>query len=171
MSRRNLASSLADLTIASKSAHRREVRKQGYVGAGAGLAVGLVLGAAAALLLAPQSGKETRDQIAETGVKTYNAVKERGTEIIATAKEKGAEAIEVAKEKGAEMVETVKETGARLAQRVKGVEEECACTDEVVCVACEPAECCCEAEAACCCEEPAEEACCCCEAAEEEKEA
>ena len=139
--RRDWVGSLSDLTIASKSAHRRAVRNQGYKGLGAGLAVGLIVGAAAGVLLAPQSGKETRDQMAEAGAKAYRTVKEKGSEIIDAAQSRGAEVVEMARDKGSEVLDAVKETGVRLADRVRGADGEADCLEDVVvCEAVEPEE-------------------------------
>ena len=132
---KGLFGTIADLTIASKAEQRRAARNEGYKGFGAGILIGLVVGAAAGILFAPQSGAETRGQIADTSVKAYNAVKEKGAEIIEAAQEKGVQVVEAAKEKGAEVISEVKEHGTKLVERVRGLTEEVQDEENIVCEA------------------------------------
>ena len=134
---KGLFGTIADLTIASKADQRRAVRNEGYKGFGAGILIGLVVGAAAGILFAPQSGEETRGQIADTSVKAYNAVKEKGAEIIDAAHEKGVQVVEAAKEKGAEVINGVREHGSKLVERVRGLTEDAADEENIVCEAAE----------------------------------
>ena len=81
------------------------------LGTGAFLA-GAVIGAGIALLLAPQSGAETRDMLREYAEKAKDDIKERGQGAKATfntAMERGKAAFESAKERGKETLETAKD--------------------------------------------------------------
>lgn len=66
-----------------------------------GVAIGSAVGAAAALLYAPQSGAETRQFIGEKA----DEVKVRGTEYAGIAREKASEAVDVTKQKAAALAE------------------------------------------------------------------
>ncbi|GAB4416965.1 MAG: hypothetical protein Kow002_03150 [Anaerolineales bacterium] len=102
-----------------------------------GFIVGGLTGAVVSLLMAPQSGEETRALIKDKSIELRDKaqitaeealakaeaaaaeararademakqLKERGTEVVSTAKEKGQEVIATAKTKGSEAVENVK---------------------------------------------------------------
>ena len=84
---------------------------------------GAFIGAGIALLLAPQSGAETRnllrtyanrarDEMAERGrqaKETFDSAYERGKEAFESVKERGKEAFETAKERGKEGLDTAKD--------------------------------------------------------------
>jgi gas vesicle protein len=65
---------------------------------------GLILGAAAGLLFAPKSGKETRDAI---GAKAQE-VKQKAQSASSTVKDKVHHGVDVAKEKGSRAVDAMK---------------------------------------------------------------
>jgi gas vesicle protein len=74
---------------------------------------GALVGAGIALLLAPQSGTESRKMLRDYVGQAKDELIERGREAKATfetAKEHGREAFEFAKERGKNMYETAKET-------------------------------------------------------------
>ena len=80
------------------------------LGTGAFLA-GAVIGAGIALLLAPQSGAETRDMLREYAERAKEDLAERGQEAkatLATAMDRGKAAFESAKERGKDTLETAK---------------------------------------------------------------
>ncbi len=116
-----------------------------------GFIVGGLTGAVVSLLMAPQSGEETRALIKDKSIELRDKaqmsaeealaraeaaaaearahadeiaqqLKERGTEVVSTAKEKGQEALTSAKEKSAEAVESVKKA-ARPKTKKSGTEE------------------------------------------------
>jgi gas vesicle protein len=74
---------------------------------------GALIGAGAALLLAPQSGTETRSMLRDYAGRAKDELRERSRQAKATldtAKERGREAFEFAKERGKEAYASVKET-------------------------------------------------------------
>jgi gas vesicle protein len=74
---------------------------------------GALIGAGAALLLAPQSGTETRNMLKEYADRAKGELAERGRQAKATldtAREKGREAFESAKERGKESYNSLRET-------------------------------------------------------------
>jgi gas vesicle protein len=71
----------------------------------AGLFVGALVGAAAALLLAPQSGEETRTYIREKGIE----LREQADEITAEARKRAEEFQAQARDKAAELQTRVQE--------------------------------------------------------------
>lgn len=85
-----------------------------------GFVVGGVAGAVAALLLAPQSGEETRNLIKDKSIELRDKAAEQA-EIVATkasafaddAKVRGKDAYENARTRGKEAIDTVKKTVAR----------------------------------------------------------
>jgi len=116
-----------------------------------GFIVGGLTGAVVSLLMAPQSGEETRALIKDKSIELRDKaqmsaeealaraeaaaaearahadeiaqqLKERGSEVVTTAKEKGQEALTSAKEKSAEAVESVKKA-ARPKTKKSGSEE------------------------------------------------
>lgn len=82
-----------------------------------GTLIGGFVGAAAALLLAPKSGKELRSDISEQA----SIAKEKTTKFTATAYEKGSEIASKAKEKSASIAKTVSEQSGKVASKVKEV--------------------------------------------------
>lgn len=82
-----------------------------------GTLIGTFVGAAAALLLAPKSGKELRHDISEQAI----AAKEKTTQITTTAYEKGSEIATKAKEKSASIAKAVSEQSEKVASKVKEV--------------------------------------------------
>ena len=85
----------------------------------AGFVVGGLAGAAAALLLAPQSGEETRAQIQQQGIElqaraqeTLGEARKKADELIAEAKEQGKVVLQEQKakiEEGRKIVEEIEE--------------------------------------------------------------
>lgn len=74
---------------------------------------GALIGAGVALLLAPQSGAETRNMLRDYAGRTKDELWERGKEAKATfdsAVERGKEAFETVRERGKEAYETGRET-------------------------------------------------------------
>ena len=65
---------------------------------------GLVLGAVAALLFAPKSGKETREAISSTAHDVKQKAQQTGEQV----KEKVHRGVEVAKDKGGRTIEAIK---------------------------------------------------------------
>jgi len=85
-----------------------------------GFIVGGVAGAVAALLLAPQSGEETRAFIKDKSIElrdkaqmTADEARVKVGEVAAQAKTRGKEVIDEARTKGKEAIETVKKSVAR----------------------------------------------------------
>ena len=81
------------------------------VGTGAFLA-GAVIGAGIALLLAPQSGAQTREMLRDYAERAKEDLRERGQEAKATlssAMDRGKAAFESAKQQGKETLDTAKE--------------------------------------------------------------
>lgn len=86
-----------------------------------GIIIGSIVGAATALLMAPKSGKELRDDInhqvgtlKEKSGEWKETVMEKGTEITTTAKEKTDQLRQVAMEKGSNVTEMVKDKAEQL---------------------------------------------------------
>ena len=73
------------------------MNKDHVVGLGIGLLSGAVIGGVIALLYAPQSGKETRQQIKEKTVEVAGAIKEKASGIVDAVKEKTSGAIHAIK--------------------------------------------------------------------------
>jgi gas vesicle protein len=74
---------------------------------------GALIGAGIALLLAPQSGAETRNMLRDYAGRTRDELMERGRDAKATfdsAIERGKEAFETVRERGKEAYETGRET-------------------------------------------------------------
>lgn len=80
-----------------------------------GAIVGGIVGAVTALLLAPKSGKEMREDINEQAA----ALKERSLQLKDTAVEKGSEWISIAKEKSSEIAKTVNKQSQQVVEKVK----------------------------------------------------
>lgn len=117
-----------------------------------GAVVGGVIGAAAALFLAPKTGQEMRDdlstqatQIKEKSIELsaiakdkateYSAVaKDKATKYSAVAKEKATELTATAKEKTEEMTKTIQEQTEQITDKVKSLKKtvESAANDEAV---------------------------------------
>ena len=81
-----------------------------------GAVIGGVVGAAAALLLAPKSGKEMRDDFStqavhlkEKGIEISTVAKDKATEITSVAKDKASEYTSVAKDKASELTSVAKD--------------------------------------------------------------
>lgn len=80
-----------------------------------GAIVGGIVGAVTALLLAPKSGKEMREDLNEQAA----ILKERSLQLKDTAVEKGNEWISLAKEKSAEIAKTVNKQSQQVVEKVK----------------------------------------------------
>lgn len=80
-----------------------------------GAIVGGIVGAVTALLLAPKSGKEMREDINEQAA----VLKERSLQLKDTAVEKGSEWISIAKEKSSEIAKTVNKQSQQVVEKVK----------------------------------------------------
>ncbi len=78
----------------------------------AGLIVGGLVGAAVALLLAPQSGEETRATIRDRGIE----LKERAVEYGEAARQRALEAVEEAKERAERAIEDLTKRTEELAE-------------------------------------------------------
>jgi gas vesicle protein len=108
---------------------------QGNEGASffAGLVIGGLIGAALALLLAPQSGEETRAQIRDRSLEYKDRAEEglfearqRATEVghraqvqVAALQEKGKEALEKGKQSAAEVIEKGKQSATEALEKGK----------------------------------------------------
>lgn len=102
---------------------------QGDSGAGSflfGAVVGGVIGAAAALFLAPKTGKEMRDdfstqavQLKDKGIEISAVAKDKATEFTSVAKDKAVEFTTVAKEKTDEVTKSLQEQSGQLVEKVK----------------------------------------------------
>ncbi|MBO0160233.1 YtxH domain-containing protein, partial [Vibrio parahaemolyticus] len=79
------------------------------------LLIGGGIGAIIALLFAPKSGQELREDIADATRKGL----EKGRETAAHLQEKAGEYYEVSREKGGELIQTAQEKGGELAERGK----------------------------------------------------
>jgi gas vesicle protein len=97
----------------------------------AGFIIGSLAGAAAALLMAPQSGEETRTMIREKGielkdraVETYEEALTRAEKALEEARVKAEQAIEETRLRAEEMANLAKEKAADLQQRGQVVLEE-----------------------------------------------
>ncbi|MCZ2257952.1 YtxH domain-containing protein [Sporosarcina sp. G11-34] len=86
----------------------------------AGALVGGVIGAAAALFLAPKTGKEMRDDLSEQAVH----LKDKGIEISTVAKEKATEYTSAAKGKATEYTTVAKEKATEFGVAAKGKTDE-----------------------------------------------
>jgi gas vesicle protein len=73
------------------------MNKDHAIGFGIGLLAGAVIGGVIALLYAPQSGKETRQQIKEKATEIAGAVKDKTTEVVDAIKEKTTGAVHALK--------------------------------------------------------------------------
>jgi gas vesicle protein len=82
-----------------------------------GSLIGGLVGASVALLLAPKSGKELREDINDQAT----VVKERTNQLTATAKEKGTELAGAAKEKGDYFSKTISEQSSEIINKVKSL--------------------------------------------------
>lgn len=80
-----------------------------------GAIVGGIVGAVTALLFAPKSGKEMREDLNEQAA----VLKERSLKLKDTAVEKGSEWISLAKEKSAEIAKTVNKQSQQVVEKVK----------------------------------------------------
>jgi gas vesicle protein len=74
-----------------------KMNKDQVVSFGIGLLAGAVIGGVIALLYAPQSGKETRQQIKEKATEVAGAVKEKASEVVDAVKEKASGAVHALK--------------------------------------------------------------------------
>lgn len=91
-----------------------------------GAIVGGVIGAAAALFLAPKSGKEMRDdfstqaaQLKEKGIEISTVAKDKATEFTSVAKDKATELSSVAKEKATEFSSVAKDKASEFTSAAK----------------------------------------------------
>ncbi|WP_432358048.1 YtxH domain-containing protein [Sporosarcina sp. UB5] len=82
-----------------------------------GALVGGVIGAAAALFLAPKTGREMRDDFSEQAVQLKN----KGIELTAVAKDKATEITSVAKEKTDGLTKTIQEQSGQIVDKVKSM--------------------------------------------------
>ena len=73
------------------------MNKDQLVSFGIGLLAGAVIGGVIALLYAPQSGKETRQQIKEKATEVTGAIKEKASEVVDAVKEKASGAVNALK--------------------------------------------------------------------------
>lgn len=80
-----------------------------------GAIVGGIVGAVTALLLAPKSGKEMREDLNAQATE----LKKRSLQLKDTAVEKGSEWISVAKEKSTELAKTVNKQSQKVVEKVK----------------------------------------------------
>ncbi|MDW0117152.1 YtxH domain-containing protein [Sporosarcina thermotolerans] len=82
-----------------------------------GALVGGVIGAAAALFLAPKTGKEMRDDFSDQAVH----IKNKSIELSTVAKDKATEISAVAKEKTDELAKTIQEQSGQIVDKVKSM--------------------------------------------------
>lgn len=82
-----------------------------------GAIVGGVIGAAAALFLAPKTGKEMRSDLSTQAVQ----LKDKGIELSSVAKEKATEITAVAKDKTDEVTKTIQEQSGQIVDKVKSL--------------------------------------------------
>ncbi len=82
-----------------------------------GALVGGVIGAAAALFLAPKTGREMRDDFSEQAVQLKN----KGIELSTVAKDKATEITSVAKEKTDGLTKTIQEQSGQIVDKVKSM--------------------------------------------------
>lgn len=85
-----------------------------------GAIVGGVVGAVTALLLAPKSGKEMREDLNAQAT----VLKERSLQLKDTAVERGSEWISVAKEKSTELAKTVNKQSQQVVEKVKDLTQQ-----------------------------------------------
>ena len=93
-----------------------------------GALVGGVIGAAAALFLAPKTGKEMRDdlstqavQLKDKSIEISAVAKDKAVEFTSVAKERANEFTAVAKEKTGEVTKTIQEQSEQLVDKVKSM--------------------------------------------------
>lgn len=91
-----------------------------------GALVGGVIGAAAALFLAPKTGSEMRGdfssqagQLKDKSIELSSVAKQKATEFTSAAKEKTSDFTSVAKEKTGELTKTIQEQSGQLVDKVK----------------------------------------------------
>ena len=96
-----------------------------------GAIVGGVIGAAAALFLAPKTGKEMRDdfstqaaQLKEKGIEISAIAKDKATEYSSVAKDKAVEFSSIAKDKATEYTSTAKEKTDEVAKTIQEQSEQ-----------------------------------------------
>lgn len=96
-----------------------------------GAVVGGVVGAAAALFLAPKTGKEMRDDLSsqavhlkEKGIEISAIAKDKATEYSAVAKDKASEYNTLAKDKAAEFTATAKEKTEEVTKTIQDQSEQ-----------------------------------------------
>ena len=77
--------------------------------------IGFIAGTAAALLFAPQSGEETREEIAERARKGMD----QGSKAVRIAAARGAEAVQKARQQAEEAIETGKAAYAKAASAIE----------------------------------------------------
>lgn len=93
-----------------------------------GALVGGVIGAATALLLAPKTGKEMRDdfstqanQLKDKSIELSSIAKDKATEYGAVAKDKATEFATTAKEKTEDVTKTIQEQSGQLTDKIKSL--------------------------------------------------
>lgn len=96
-----------------------------------GAVVGGVIGAAAALFLAPKTGKEMRDDFSTQAVQLKNksielssTAKDKAVDLTASAKDKAADFTSTAKDKAADLSSTAKEKATQLSAAAKEKSED-----------------------------------------------
>lgn len=98
----------------------------------AGLIIGGLVGAALALLLAPQSGEETRAQIREKSLEYKDRAEEGVLEAshaarqqVSTLQEKGKEVLEKGRQSATEVIDRTKDSAHQVIDRARGkIDEE-----------------------------------------------
>ena len=96
---------LRDMIYEARRAKVREERKKQALATAAGTLAGVLVG----ILFAPQSGKETREQIALTAKDTSEKVMEKSKEAGKYVKEKASDAYEIIMDKQEEFRNSIKE--------------------------------------------------------------
>lgn len=79
---------LFDIFEARRLERERQARREAIGNVAAGVAIGAVVGAALGILFAPQSGAETRNDIAEAGKEAFETAKESIKNVAELAKDK-----------------------------------------------------------------------------------
>lgn len=83
---------LFDIFEARRLERERQARREAIGNVAAGVAIGAVVGAALGILFAPQSGAETRADIADASKEVFESAKETVLNVAEAAKEKVREA-------------------------------------------------------------------------------
>ncbi len=112
--------SIMELIESGKKARRQKERKQFLQNVALGAAVGVTVGAVAGVLLAPKSGKETREDV----VKAVKELPDKAKEGIETVKEKIEEVKKNVSEKAEEVKNSDTEKGEKKIEEAKNVTPE-----------------------------------------------